>query len=205
MSASPRERPSAIKLRFTWTCRRWPRRISRFRRKRSPLQQRPARPHRRQWPRQQQRRRRCPHQRLRLLLPRHPHPQRRRHPGRHDNFGWRLKPKNQPSKNGFSEPRAQSGSARDRKLGHAQKSAADLPAGKHLCVTFAHFRSHHHFCQSAAPTLLHFQIIELRQFTHGSFHQAIETIKTGGTGDQAAKLLAIALEKISKFEPAPRQ
>ena len=35
--------------------------------------------------------------------------------------------------------------------------------------------------------------------------QAIETIKTGGAGDQAAKLLAIALEKISKFEPAPRQ
>jgi len=33
--------------------------------------------------------------------------------------------------------------------------------------------------------------------------QAIETIKTGGAGDQAAKLLAIALEKISKFEPAP--
>ena len=35
--------------------------------------------------------------------------------------------------------------------------------------------------------------------------QAIETIKTGGAGDQAPKLLAIALEKISKFEPAPRQ
>jgi hypothetical protein len=35
--------------------------------------------------------------------------------------------------------------------------------------------------------------------------QAIETIKTGGAGDQAAELLAIALEKISKFEPAPRQ
>jgi hypothetical protein len=34
--------------------------------------------------------------------------------------------------------------------------------------------------------------------------QAIETIKTGGAGDQAAELLAIALEKISKFEPAPR-
>ena len=34
---------------------------------------------------------------------------------------------------------------------------------------------------------------------------AIETIKTGGAGDQAAELLAIALEKISKFEPAPRQ
>ena len=33
--------------------------------------------------------------------------------------------------------------------------------------------------------------------------QAIETIKTGGNGDQAAELLAIALEKISKFEPAP--
>ena len=33
--------------------------------------------------------------------------------------------------------------------------------------------------------------------------QAIETIKTGGAGDQAAELLAIALEKISKFEPAP--
>ena len=31
--------------------------------------------------------------------------------------------------------------------------------------------------------------------------QAIETIKTGGAGDQAAELLAIALEKISKFEP----
>jgi hypothetical protein len=35
--------------------------------------------------------------------------------------------------------------------------------------------------------------------------EAIETIKTGGAGDQAAELLAIALEKISKFEPAPRQ
>ena len=35
--------------------------------------------------------------------------------------------------------------------------------------------------------------------------QAIETIKTGGAGDQAAELLAIALERISKFEPAPRQ
>ena len=85
--------------RFTWACRRWPRRRSRFRRKRSPLQHRPDRQHRRRWPRQQQRQRRRPHQRLRLLLPRHPHPQRRRHhprptiPGRHDNFGWRLKPK----------------------------------------------------------------------------------------------------------------
>ena len=35
--------------------------------------------------------------------------------------------------------------------------------------------------------------------------QAIETIKTGGAGDQAAELLAIALEKISKFEPVPRE
>jgi hypothetical protein len=35
--------------------------------------------------------------------------------------------------------------------------------------------------------------------------EAIETIKTGGAGDQAAELLAIALEKISKFEPASRQ
>ena len=35
--------------------------------------------------------------------------------------------------------------------------------------------------------------------------QAIEIIKTGGACDQAAELLAIALEKISKFEPAPRQ
>src|SRR5205807_9882978 len=35
--------------------------------------------------------------------------------------------------------------------------------------------------------------------------QAIETIKTGGAGDQAAELLTIALEKISKFEPAPRR
>jgi len=42
------------------------------------------------------------------------------------------------------------------------------------------------------------------KLTHGA-RQAIETIKTGGAGDQAAKLLAIALEKISKFEPAPRQ
>jgi len=30
----------------------------------------------------------------------------------------------------------QSGSPRGRELGHAEKSAADLPAGKHLCVTF---------------------------------------------------------------------
>jgi hypothetical protein len=29
--------------------------------------------------------------------------------------------------------------------------------------------------------------------------------EAGGAGDQAAELLAIALEKISKFEPAPRQ
>jgi hypothetical protein len=35
--------------------------------------------------------------------------------------------------------------------------------------------------------------------------EAIETIKTGGVGDQAAELLAIALEKISKFEPVSRQ
>src|SRR5260370_40253958 len=35
--------------------------------------------------------------------------------------------------------------------------------------------------------------------------QAIETIKTGGGGDQAAEFLAIALEKNSKFEPAPPQ
>src|SRR5262252_3338750 len=35
--------------------------------------------------------------------------------------------------------------------------------------------------------------------------QAIETIKTGGAGDQAAKLLAIALEKISKFEPVRKR
>ena len=129
--------------RFTWTCRRWPRRRSRLRRKRSPLQHRPARQHRRRWPRQQQRQRRRPHQRLRLLLPRHPHPQRRRHhprptiPGRHDNFGWRLKPKNQPSKNGFGEPRAQSGSARDGELTSkakfwkpVQKLLSTAPRGK---------------------------------------------------------------------------
>src|SRR6516165_10461869 len=47
--------------RFTRTCRRWPRRRSRFRRKRSPLHQRPAR--------------------QRLLLPRRPQP-RKRHPPR---------------------------------------------------------------------------------------------------------------------------
>jgi len=35
--------------------------------------------------------------------------------------------------------------------------------------------------------------------------EAIDTIKAGGAGDQAAELLAIALEKISKFEPASRQ
>ena len=33
----------------------------------------------------------------------------------------------------------------------------------------------------------------------------LETIKTGGAGDQAAELLAIALEKISTFEPPPGQ
>ena len=32
-----------------------------------------------------------------------------------------------------------------------------------------------------------------------------ETIKTGGAGDQAAELLAIALEKISKFEDKRRR
>ena len=35
--------------------------------------------------------------------------------------------------------------------------------------------------------------------------QAIETIKTCGAGDQAAELLAIALEKISKFEDKRRR
>jgi len=35
--------------------------------------------------------------------------------------------------------------------------------------------------------------------------EAIETIKTGGAGDQAAELLAIALEKISKFEDKRRR
>jgi hypothetical protein len=35
--------------------------------------------------------------------------------------------------------------------------------------------------------------------------QAIETIKTGGAGDQAAELLAGLLERLSKFLPAPRQ
>jgi hypothetical protein len=35
--------------------------------------------------------------------------------------------------------------------------------------------------------------------------QAIETIKTGGPGDRAAELLAIVLERLSKFQPAPRQ
>ena len=47
------------------------RRRSRFRRKRSPLQQRPARQHRRRGPRKRRR--------LRLLLPRRPQP-RKRHP-----------------------------------------------------------------------------------------------------------------------------
>src|SRR5215469_1553021 len=56
--------------RFTWTCRRWPRRRSRFRRKRGPRRPRAV-----------------------MLPGGHPHPQRRRHhprptiPGRHDNFG----------------------------------------------------------------------------------------------------------------------
>jgi hypothetical protein len=31
------------------------------------------------------------------------------------------------------------------------------------------------------------------------------SIKTGAAGDQAAELLAIALEKISKFEPVSRE
>ena len=35
--------------------------------------------------------------------------------------------------------------------------------------------------------------------------QAMEVIKTGGAGDRAAELLAIALEKLSKVQPAPRQ
>jgi hypothetical protein len=35
--------------------------------------------------------------------------------------------------------------------------------------------------------------------------KTIKTIKTGAAGDQAAELLAIALEKISKFEPVPRE
>src|SRR5262249_32420602 len=48
----------------------------------------------------------------------------------------------------------QSGSPRGRELGHAEKSAADLPAGKHLCVTFAYFRIDHHFCQSAASVIV---------------------------------------------------
>jgi hypothetical protein len=39
----------------------------------------------------------------------------------------------------------------------------------------------------------------------GILRQAIETIKTGGTGDQAAELLAGFLETLSKFQPAPRE
>jgi hypothetical protein len=35
--------------------------------------------------------------------------------------------------------------------------------------------------------------------------ETIKTIKTGAAGDQAAELLAVALEKISKFEPVPRK
>ena len=35
--------------------------------------------------------------------------------------------------------------------------------------------------------------------------QAIEAIKTSDTGDRAAELLAIALERLSKFQPAPQQ
>ena len=35
--------------------------------------------------------------------------------------------------------------------------------------------------------------------------QAMEVIKTGGAGDRAAELLAIALERLSKVQPAPRQ
>ena len=35
--------------------------------------------------------------------------------------------------------------------------------------------------------------------------QTIEAIKTGGARDQAAELLAIALERISKVQPAPTQ
>jgi hypothetical protein len=39
----------------------------------------------------------------------------------------------------------QSGSSRGRELGHAQKSAADLPAGKHLCVSITCVWIDHHF------------------------------------------------------------
>src|SRR5262245_15832995 len=43
-------------------------------------------------------------------------------------------PRYQLIENGFREPRMQFGSARNRKLEHAENSAAALPAGKRLCV-----------------------------------------------------------------------
>jgi hypothetical protein len=35
--------------------------------------------------------------------------------------------------------------------------------------------------------------------------EAIESIKAGGPGDRAAEMLAIVLERLSKFQPPPRQ
>jgi hypothetical protein len=35
--------------------------------------------------------------------------------------------------------------------------------------------------------------------------QAIQAIKTGGAGDRAAEVLAIALERLSTVQPAPRR
>ncbi len=34
--------------------------------------------------------------------------------------------------------------------------------------------------------------------------RSIEAINTGGAGDRAAELLAVALERLSAFQPAPR-
>jgi hypothetical protein len=68
--------------------------------------------------------------------------------GRRCVGGTRLsgsnKAEGQPSKK-FSRTANAKRSSRGKELGHAKKSAADLPAGKHLCITLACVRIDHHF------------------------------------------------------------
>ncbi len=67
----------------------------------------------------------------------------------------------------------------------------------------------------AASALAAFQLIQLafavkkgilpKAEAEEILREAIESIKAGGPGDRAAEMLAIVLERLSKFQPPPRQ
>jgi len=66
----------------------------------------------------------------------------------------------------------------------------------------------------AASALAAFQLTQLPFAAEGILtkaeaeeilREAIESIKAGGPGDRAAEMLAIVLERLSKFQPPPRQ